>query len=150
MPMCKLIEFHPSAIFCAKSASEAVFRLNAFPPFPSLGIYMIKKGLKGVYVLYKDWTPVYVGKSDVDIASRLRCHSESNQKDFDFYKYTEVEEESIIPLIEAIIMHVERPELNKKMEPISLQVADAVNEIIEAGEFWALDRTNYDKIDENV
>jgi len=103
-----------------------------------------------VYVLYKDWTPVYVGKSDVDIAARLRHHSESNQKDFDFYKYTEVEEEGIIPLIEAIIMHVERPELNKKIESISLQVANAVNEIIEAGEFWALDRTNYDKIDENV
>jgi hypothetical protein len=88
---------------------------------PLIDIY----GEKGIYVLYKDFAPVYVGRADSSIGERLRAHRESRRKGprWDTFSWFVVSknhggasETEVIATLEALLILAIDPRLNSRRE----------------------------------
>ena len=87
-------------------------------------------GLQGIYVLFKDYSPIYVGKAYREsLGSRLKKHwrSPRTRKRWDLFSWFEISPSSagvsendaaVIATIEALLIMVCAPRLNSRKEKL--------------------------------
>lgn len=74
----------------------------------------MKKILGGVYFLYNKGELVYIGKSN-NIFYRIGTHIHENIKEFDEWKYHEIEDETQRTKTEAYLISIYKPKYNQQI-----------------------------------